>query len=130
MTENQIETLVCDMFGITTDQLQIKTRKRAIVVPRQICMMLLMDKLNYSSKGAASVYSLKNHATALHAKNTINNLMLTDQLLNYKVSTLRYLIPNTPKKDVTVPKEIDLLNLCVNHDKPIINERKCISCSF
>ncbi len=79
ITLDRIQATVCRYFGITGDVFLSKTRKREIVQARQIAMYLgrNLTKSSLSSIGAS--IGGKDHATVLHACNTVSDLMDTDR---------------------------------------------------
>lgn len=89
-----IEDIVCKFFNIEKEMLGIKTRKREIVEPRQICMWwrekntkesLAVIGRRYSSKSKPEGYD---HATVLHAKKTVINLKDTDKHFRENISEI------------------------------------------
>lgn len=76
---NRIQTTVCDYFKITTDQFLSKTRKREIVQARQIAMYLSRSLTKTSLASIGSQLGGKDHATVLHACNTVSDLIDTDR---------------------------------------------------
>ncbi len=63
-----------DHFKLTREVLAGKCRKRNIVEARQVIMWVLMEKLRFSSCEVGRLMD-KNHATVLHAKKKVNNLI-------------------------------------------------------
>ena len=79
ITVPKIQETVCSYFSIDPEVFLSKTRKREIVQARQIAMYLSrsMTKTSLSSIGAQ--IGGKDHATVLHACNTVSDLMDTDR---------------------------------------------------
>lgn len=75
----KIQTAVCNYFNITADQFMSKTRKREIVQARQIAMYLSRNLTKTSLASIGSQLGGKDHATVLHACNTVCDLMDTDR---------------------------------------------------
>lgn len=88
-----IEDIVCGYFDITIEQLHSKSQRRDIVTSRQIIMWYDITENNKSLKAAGSRFK-KDHATALSARNVINNLATTDS--NF-ADTLHSIITDTKK---------------------------------
>ena len=80
-----IEKIICDGQVVDIELIYIKTRKREIVICRQLIMYFL-KKFNRKQTLAeiGSVYG-KDHATVLHAIKTVNNLIDTDKSFSCKV---------------------------------------------
>lgn len=76
---NRIQSAVCNYFNITTDQFLSKTRKREIVQARQIAMYLSRSLTKTSLSSIGTQLGGKDHATVLHACNTVCDLMDTDR---------------------------------------------------
>ena len=80
ITISKVQKVVCDYFNITKDLLVSKTRKRKIVQARQIAMY--MSRTLISSCSLATIGAEiggKDHATVMHACNTVSDLMATDK---------------------------------------------------
>ena len=89
-----IQKTVCEYFGITQDSIMSKTRKREIVQARQIAMYLSrsMTKISLASIGAQ--IGGKDHATVLHACNTVSDLIETNKSFRqYVVDIEKQLVP-------------------------------------
>lgn len=76
---SRIQSTVCNYFGITNDQFLSKTRKREIVQARQIAMFLSRNMTKTSLASIGSQLGGKDHATVLHACNTVSDLIDTDR---------------------------------------------------
>jgi Bacterial dnaA protein helix-turn-helix len=93
---NEIQQLVCTGEGILPSVLQQKTRKREIVFCRQLIMFLL-DKYNRPKKETkrektATLHAIgakfdKDHATAMHSIQAINNLKDTNKEFAIKIAS-------------------------------------------
>ncbi len=89
ITIDMVEKVVCDYFNITIDALMSKSRKRQIVQARQIAMYTcrnLIDNCSLATIGAE--IGGKDHATVLHACNTVQDLMATDKAFRRYVSDI------------------------------------------
>lgn len=75
----KIQAAVCNYFSITPEQFMSKTRKREIVQARQIAMYLSRNLTKTSLASIGSQLGGKDHATVLHACNTVCDLMDTDR---------------------------------------------------
>ncbi len=83
---SRIQSVVCNYFHITVDQFLSKTRKREIVQARQIAMYLSRSLTKTSLSSIGAQLGGKDHATVLHACNTVSDLMDTDRSFrNYVV---------------------------------------------
>ncbi|MCU0429635.1 MAG: chromosomal replication initiator protein DnaA [Cytophagaceae bacterium] len=77
-----IMKFVSDFFSVSIDQMKDKTRKREIVVARQVSMFLAKEYTNMSLKSIGSHFGGRDHSTVIHAIQSINNLMETDKKFN------------------------------------------------
>lgn len=76
---NKIQTAVCEYFGIPSESILSNTRKREIVQARQIAMYLGRNLTKTSLASIGAQIGGKNHATVLHACNTVSDLIETDR---------------------------------------------------
>lgn len=79
ITLMRIQDEVCNYFGITKEAFLSKTRKREIVQARQIAMYLSRNLTKTSLSSIGSQLGGKDHATVLHACNTVSDLIDTDR---------------------------------------------------
>ena len=75
----EIQKEVCSYFGLPNEQLLSKTRKREIVQARQIAMYLSRNMTKNSLASIGAQIGGKDHATVLHACNTVCDLIDTDR---------------------------------------------------
>ncbi len=85
----QIQSLVCDKFQVNADQLCSKTRKRAVVQARQLSMYLAKQCTQHSLKQIGKHFGGRDHSTVIHACQTVNDLMDTDEDFRGKVNDLQ-----------------------------------------
>lgn len=85
---DKIRCAVCDYFKISQDQIVSKTRKREIVQARQITMYLVRNLTKTSLASIGTQIGGKDHATVLHACNTVQDLIETDRNIKRYVSDL------------------------------------------
>jgi len=76
---NEIRKEVCNYFNLNPENLLSKTRKREIVQARQIAMYLSRNLTKTSLASIGAQIGGKDHATVLHAYNTVCDLMDTDR---------------------------------------------------
>ncbi len=83
-----IQKVVCDYFGLPSDVLHTKTRKREIVQARQIAMFFSKNLTKSSLSTIGSLIGGKDHATVLHACKTVNNLIESDKRFKGQVEDI------------------------------------------
>ncbi len=95
VTIDKVQKVVCDYFNISRDVLLSKSRKRAIVQARQIAMYMSRNLINCSLATIGSEIGGKDHATVLHACNTVSDLMQTDRTFKQYVTDIeKMLVPS------------------------------------
>ena len=96
--ENEVSTdliikTVCEYFNITREMMTSKSRKRDIVQARQIAMYECRNLVpGCSLSTIGSELGGKDHATVLHACNTVQNLMSTDKLFRQWVDDIESMV--------------------------------------
>ena len=95
VTMDKVQEVVCEYFNITRETLLSKSRKRNIVQARQIAMYMSRNLIGGCSLSTIGMeLGGKDHATVLHACNTVSDLMSTDKLFRQYVSDIeRMLVP-------------------------------------
>lgn len=81
--------VVSDYYKIPVDAILMKTRKREVLLPRQICMTLSSMYTKASLAKIGMIIGSKDHATVLHAKRTIANLIDTDKIFQRAFNEIR-----------------------------------------
>lgn len=89
ITIDYIQKVVCEYFGLPSDVLNAKTRKREIVQARQIAMYFSKNLTKASLSTIGSVIGNKDHATVLHACKTVNNLIETDKRFRAQIDDIQ-----------------------------------------
>jgi len=79
-------------FSLPNDFNSNKTRKREYVYARQIGMLLINKYTNFTLERIGLEFGNKDHATVLHSKRTILNLMDSSKKIKEEVNNLERLI--------------------------------------
>ena len=124
MTETSITQIVCSVLCLDIDQLLRPTRLRSVCFPRQVCMMLFMRELNYTSKQAAAVFNLVNHGTALHACKVVDDTYQTDKTIRLKIDIIYNALPKSKNLHKLIPQKVDLLKATIKYSNTILSNRK------
>lgn len=116
---------VCKYHSITPKELLCVSRKRNIVEKRMVFIYLcftqvfnfklleLQDFIDKSGRGECM-----NHASLIHSKKTVSNLMITDVSIRKEISDIREII-NT---DIAiVVKDICLLSICRSYSTTVLS---------
>ena len=95
VTMDKVQRVVCEYFNITRDSLLSKSRKRQIVQARQIAMYMSRNLISGCSLSTiGSELGGKDHATVLHACNTVSDLMSTSKAFRQYVNDIeKMLVP-------------------------------------
>jgi chromosomal replication initiator protein len=87
ITIDNVKKMVCKQYKITGEEIISKSRKRAIVIPRQICMYLCRKYTDHSL-GEIGKSFRRHHATAFHSVTTIEKKMKQNSNIKRQVSYL------------------------------------------
>lgn len=83
-----IKQLVAEYFELPIEKLQGKTRKRQVVIARQLSMYLAKNFTTSSLKTIGSNFGGKDHSTVIYSIKAVQDLMDTDSLFKDTVSQL------------------------------------------
>jgi len=75
--ESRIIKAVCNYFDTDFEKLIQRKRNREIVIPRQLCQYLLMNKGYIPCTRVGKIFN-QDHSTVLHSCNSIGNLINAD----------------------------------------------------
>jgi hypothetical protein len=121
--------LVSKYYNIESELLKTKTRKREICFPRQAAMYLIKENTNLSLTHIGGLFNGKDHATVLHAKRTVANLMQSDKTIGLDLKKLQKVIKfksSALKRNINMDKEFyyidfnDHVSIKVKDDKGMI----------
>ncbi len=88
ITVESIQKLVADHFAMDVEKLQGKTRKRQVVVARQLSMYLAKKLTDQSLKAIGENFGGRDHSTVIYSINTVQDLMETDAMIKDTVVEL------------------------------------------
>ncbi len=83
-----IQELVANHFDVSVDRLAGKTRKRQVVIARQLSMYLAKKLTNKSLKSIGEIFGGRDHSTVIYSCRTVQDLMETDALYKDTVAEL------------------------------------------
>lgn len=84
---------ICEHFDMSLVGLQIKCKKREVVIPRQVIMYFLTEYTDMTYKQISAIFN-QDHTTAIHSKNTIRDLISTDEAMKARIDELKKQIAN------------------------------------
>jgi len=88
ITVDNIKELVAEHFKIPMEKLHGKTRKREIVIARQLSMYLAKNHTSNSLKMIGDKFGGRDHSTVIYSCRTVQDLMDTDLLFKDTVTEL------------------------------------------
>ena len=88
ITVDFIKQIVADHFQLPIDKLAAETRKRQIVIARQLSMYLAKNMTNNSLKAIGDQFGGRDHSTVIHSCRAVQDLMDTDIIFKDTVSDL------------------------------------------
>ncbi len=89
---NKIQTVVCNYYGLTSHEIQSKTRRADVVLARFVIMYLTRKLTKQSVTLIGRLAGGRDHATVLHACKRIQNLMEINQKIRKDIANLTRLI--------------------------------------
>ncbi len=88
ITLDNIKNLVADHFEVPVEKLQGKTRKRTVVMARQLSMYLAKNYTTKSLKNIGDNFGGRDHSTVIYSVQAIQNLIDTDNLFKDQVEEI------------------------------------------
>ena len=81
--------LVSEYFHVLIEELKSKTRKREIVIARQVAMYFSKEFSTHSLKSIGNFFGGRDHSTVIHAVQSVNNMIDTNIKFKNSISELR-----------------------------------------
>ncbi|HFC01253.1 MAG TPA: chromosomal replication initiator protein DnaA, partial [Phaeodactylibacter sp.] len=88
ITVDFIQNLVADHFDVPVAKLASKTRKRSIVIARQLSMYLAKNLTNKSLKAIGENFGGRDHSTVIYSCKAVQDLLDTDMIFKDTVADL------------------------------------------
>lgn len=108
---------VCSFYGLDMTTVLNPTRKREIVLARQVAMHSLWRNTKMSLGQIGMCIGDKDHATVLHAKNTVNNLYETDRRFKGEYNHLSTILQEVyGKRKITEDRFIKIKKSMIKSD--------------
>lgn len=85
---DEIIRIVSESEGIHIDDIKRKSRKREVLIPRQLCQYFIKQYTKYSLREVGEVTGGYDHATILHSIKVIENLCETDIFFRSKLGAI------------------------------------------
>ncbi|MTI30946.1 chromosomal replication initiator protein DnaA [Xanthovirga aplysinae] len=84
-----IQKTVAEYFGVDCEKLVSKTRKRDVVVARQVAMYFSKECTEHSLKSIGYHFGGRDHSTVIHAVQSVNSQMVTNPKYKEAVNDLK-----------------------------------------
>lgn len=95
ITPKQVLGVVSSFYDITLDELKGNSRKKELVLPRQITMYLLREDVKSSYPTIGNELGGRDHTTAIHAYEKIKDAFTNDDKIREDITLLRQRLYNT-----------------------------------
>lgn len=95
MTTKQITSTVAAFFEISIDNLLGSSRKKELVVPRQITMFLMREEAKCSYPTIGQEMGGRDHTTAMHAYEKIRKAVENDEKIRQDINLIRQRLYNS-----------------------------------
>lgn len=79
LTLDHIQNQVAEHYNIPVDKLRAKTRKRPVVIARQLSMFLAKSLTNKSLKTIGEMFGGRDHSTVIYSCRAVQDMMDTDR---------------------------------------------------
>ena len=89
ITVEEIQRIVAEFYGIGDHLMRDKTRKREIVQARQVAMFFSKQFTPHSLKNIGLHFGGRDHSTVIHATQSVENQIDTDERFRESIETLR-----------------------------------------
>lgn len=94
LTIKQVIITVSNFFDVGQDELMGSSRKKELVVPRQIIMYLLREETNNSFPAIGQAMGGRDHTTAMHAYKKICNCVNADEKIRQDINLIKQRLYN------------------------------------
>ena len=85
----EVLTAVSEYFGIELEALLGDNRSRDLMIPRQVAMYLLKNKLRYTYERIGNIFNGREHSAVMYSCKKLELLMKKDQRLTSDIYSLR-----------------------------------------
>ncbi|MDD5376849.1 MAG: chromosomal replication initiator protein DnaA [Candidatus Gracilibacteria bacterium] len=88
-TYEELLDAVAGHFGIEKRLILGDDRKKENMIPRQVAMYLLKNRMNYTYERIGNIFSGRNHSAVLYSCKKLESILKKDQNLFYEINILR-----------------------------------------
>lgn len=86
---DELVSAVSEHFGIDKKCILGDERQKEYMIPRQVAMYLLKNKMNYTYERIGNIFSGRNHSAVLYSCRKLESILKKDQNLYYEVNVIR-----------------------------------------
>lgn len=84
-----IQKTVSEYYSVSLEDMKAKTRKKEIVIARQVAMYFAKEYTHHSLKSIGFHFGGRDHSTVIHGVQSINDMMETDAKFKLSVEELK-----------------------------------------
>ena len=84
-----IQKTVAEGFKVEIEELKSKSRKKEVVIPRQVAMYFCKLYTNHSYKVIGAQFGGRDHSTVIHAMHSVEDMIETNTAFKNKIEDLR-----------------------------------------
>lgn len=95
ITPKQVLAIISNFYDISLEELKGNSRKKELVLPRQITMYLLREDVKSSYPTIGQELGGRDHTTAIHAFEKIKEAVETDEKIREDITLIRQRLYNT-----------------------------------
>jgi chromosomal replication initiator protein len=88
-TYEELLDAVAGHFGIEKRSILWDDRRKENMIPRQVAMYLLKNRMNYTYERIGNIFSGRNHSAVLYSCKKLETILKKDQNLFYEINILR-----------------------------------------
>ena len=92
ITADRIVDIVSSFFNLEPEDLKTGSRSREVLVPRQIAMYLMREEIEMPFIQIAQYFGKRDHTTAMHSYEKIENQVESDNQMRQEVLTIRQML--------------------------------------
>ncbi|MFV0499007.1 MAG: chromosomal replication initiator protein DnaA [Bacilli bacterium] len=84
-----IINIVAKTFGVSSEEIVSKSRKKDIIFPRQVAMYIARELTDYSFQKIGLYFGNKNHSTVMSSCDKIKDILKTDEFLQSTIYNIK-----------------------------------------
>ncbi len=88
-TYDDLVAAVSEHFGVDKKSILGDDRQKQYMIPRQVAMYLLKNKMNFTYERIGNIFSGRNHSAVLYSCRKLESILKKDQNLYYEVNVIR-----------------------------------------